>query len=42
MADIDIPQAEADAPIAVEKRFLRDKDWTFPSAGERLALGLFS
>lgn len=42
MADIDIPQAEADAVIAAEKRFVDETDWTFPAAGERLALELTS
>jgi hypothetical protein len=42
MADIDIPQAEAEALINMEKRFLDEEDWTFPSAGERIALQLTS
>jgi hypothetical protein len=42
MADIDITQAEADALIEMEKRFVDEKDWTFPGAGERMAMALTS
>jgi hypothetical protein len=42
MADIDIPQAEADALIEMEKRFVDNDDWTFPAAGEQIALELTS
>ncbi len=42
MADIEITQAEADSLIAMEKRFVDDRDWDFPSAGERKALALTS
>ncbi|MGA2878787.1 MAG: hypothetical protein ABSG13_07540 [Bryobacteraceae bacterium] len=42
MADIEITQAEADALIEMEKRFVDDKIWTFPAAGERIALALTS
>jgi hypothetical protein len=42
MADIDISQTEADALIAMEKLFVDEEDWTFPGAGERLALELTS
>lgn len=42
MADIEITQAEADTLIAMEKRFLNSEDWTFPMAGERMALELAS
>src|SRR6202051_3110827 len=42
MAEIDIAQAEADILIEMEKRFVDDKDWTFPAAGQRLALPLTS
>lgn len=42
MADIEITQAEADALIAMEKRFLVTDDWTFPSPGERIAFELTS
>jgi hypothetical protein len=30
MADIEIAQAEADALMAMEKRFVDDAGWTFP------------
>jgi hypothetical protein len=42
MADIEITQAEADALIEMEKRFVDDNDWTFPAAGELIALELTS
>jgi hypothetical protein len=42
MADIDITQAEADALIALEKRFVDASDWTFPRPGERSAFPLTS
>jgi len=42
MADIDIPQAEADALIAMEKERVHDKEWLFTAAGERLAIPLAS
>jgi uncharacterized protein DUF6978 len=42
MADIEITQAEADSLIAMEKRFVDNNDWTFPPAGERIALDLTS
>lgn len=42
MADIDITQSEADALIQMEKRFVDDKDWIFPAAGQRIALELTS
>jgi hypothetical protein len=42
MADIEITQAEADALIEMEKRFVDDKDWIFPAAGGRIALALTS
>src|SRR5205814_605626 len=42
MADIDISQVEADGLIEMEKRFVDEKDWTFPAAGERIALALTS
>jgi hypothetical protein len=42
MADIDIAQAEADAPIAMEKLRAYDKDCTFPEPGGRLAIALIS
>ncbi len=40
MADIEITQAEADALIAMEKRFVDEDDWTFPPPGQRMALAL--
>jgi hypothetical protein len=42
LADIDITQAEADALMAMEKHFVDEKDWTFPAAGEGIALELSS
>jgi hypothetical protein len=42
MADIVIAQAEADALIAMEKCFVEDGDWTFPAAGQQIALALTS
>lgn len=42
MADIDIPQAEADALIAMEKRCLEKKSWLFPEPGGRLSIALTS
>ena len=42
MADIEITQAEADALIKMEKLFVDGNDWTFPAAGERIALELTS
>ncbi len=42
MADLDIPQAEADALIAMEKFFVDENPWTFPLAGDRLSLPLIS
>ena len=42
MADIDISQAEADSLIAMEKYLVDENDWTFPAAGERIALALTS
>jgi len=42
MADIDIPQAEADALIAMEKQCVENKTWLFPEPGGRLAIALAS
>ena len=42
MADIEITQSEADALIALEKRFVDNDEWTFPGPGERIALELTS
>ena len=42
MADIDIPQAEADALIAMEKQCVENKTWLFPEPGGGLAIPLAS
>jgi hypothetical protein len=42
MADVDIPQAEADALIAMEKQCIEDKTWLFPEPGGRLEIPLVS
>ena len=42
MADIQITQAEADSLIAMEKHFVDNNEWTFPAAGQRIALALTS
>jgi hypothetical protein len=42
MADIGITQAEADGLIEMQKQFAEAKDWTFPAAGQRIALDLTS
>jgi hypothetical protein len=42
MADIDIPQADADALIAMEKQCVENKTWLFPEPGGRLAVALVS
>lgn len=42
MADINITQAEADAPIALEKTRVDDKEWSFPNPGEQLVVPLSS
>jgi hypothetical protein len=43
MADIEIPQAEADALLAMEKLTLEDdKEWNFPGPGEALTIPLTS
>jgi hypothetical protein len=42
MADIDIPQTEADALIAMEKHRIDDKEWAFPLPGDRLSIPLES
>ena len=42
MADIEITQAEADALIEMEKRRVDDKEWLFPTAGDRLSVALTS
>lgn len=42
MADIDIPQAEAEKLIEMEKHCVEDKSWLFPAPGERLSISLVS
>jgi hypothetical protein len=42
MADIDIPQAEADALIAMEKYSVESKTGLFPEPGGRLSIALTS
>jgi hypothetical protein len=42
MADITLTQDEADALIAMEKTRVDDKEWFFPSPGERCAIPLTS
>ena len=42
MADIDIPQDEADALIQMEKRRSDDRTTLFPAPGERLTVSLTS
>ncbi len=42
MADIDIPQAEADALIAMEKQCVENTIWLFPEPGGKLAIPLVS
>lgn len=42
MADIDIPQAEANALIAMEKQFVENVELLFPEPGSRIALALAS
>jgi len=42
MADIDIPQAEADALIVMEKHCVETKTWLFPEPGGRLSVELAS
>lgn len=42
MADIDIPQAEADALIGMEKHRVDDRAWLFVGPGGRLAIPLIS
>jgi hypothetical protein len=42
MAEIDLTQAEADALIGMEKHRIDDKEWRFPSPGQRLAIPLTS
>ena len=42
MADINLTQPEADALIAMGKIRVDDKQWSFPSPGERMAIPLTS
>jgi hypothetical protein len=42
MADINLTQEEADKLMAMEKRSVDDKDWTFPGPGDRVAIPLTS
>lgn len=42
MADINLTQAEADKLMAMEKCAAEEKDWLFPSPGERIAIPLTS
>src|SRR2546430_1069114 len=43
MADIDIPQAEADALIVMAKRCADERQqWLFPAPGDRIAIALTS
>ena len=42
MADIDIPQAEADALIAMDKQCVENKNWLFPEPGGKLSIDLVS
>lgn len=42
MADIDIPQSEADDLIGMEKHRVDDQEWLFPSPGDRIAIPLTS
>src|ERR1035438_8357600 len=42
MADINLTQPEAAALIAMGKMRVDDKQWSFPSPGERMALALTS
>ena len=40
MAEINIPQAEADALIEMEKHRTDDQDWLFPPPGDGIAVPL--
>ena len=42
MADIDIPQVEADALMTMEKHSVDDQDWLFPRPGDHLSVPLLS
>jgi hypothetical protein len=42
VADINLPQAEADALIAMEKKRADETEWSFPNPGERISIPLTS
>jgi hypothetical protein len=42
MAEINLTQDEADRLISMKKRAVDEKDWLFPSPGERIAIPLTS
>jgi len=42
MADINLPQDEADRLMAMEKRAVDEKEWLFPAPGDRVAIPLTS
>ena len=42
MADINLTQDEADKLMAMEKRSVDEKEWLFPSPGQRIAIPLTS
>jgi len=42
MADIDLPQDEADVLIALEKHRVDENAWLFSAPGERLTIPLIS
>ncbi len=42
MADINLTQDEADKLMAMEKRSVDEKEWLFPSPGDRVAIPLTS
>lgn len=42
MADINVTQAEADNLMTMEKRAADERDWLFPSPGERISIPLTS
>jgi hypothetical protein len=42
VAEVDLTQIEADALIAIEKRRVDEKEWTFPSPGEQVVIPITS
>lgn len=42
MTGTDLPQAEADELIALEKRKISDRIWNYPGGGERVAIPIVS